>query len=87
MMTEDSELLDEVVVVGYGTMKKSDLTGSVTSIKSEELMKTNPVSINQSLQGRIAGVQVNQNDGARELVLVSKFVELIHFQPLQNRFM
>ena len=63
-MREDSELLDEVVVVGYGTMKKSDLTGSVTSIKSDELMKSNPVSINQSLQGRIAGVQVNQNDGA-----------------------
>ena len=36
--------------------------GSVTSIKSDELMKTNPISINQSLQGRIAGVQVNQND-------------------------
>lgn len=63
-MKEDTELLDEVVVVGYGTMKKSDLTGSVTSIKSDELMKTNPISINQSLQGRIAGVQVNQNDGA-----------------------
>lgn len=63
-MAEDTELLDEVVVVGYGTMKKSDLTGSVTSIKSDELMKTNPISINQSLQGRIAGVQVNQNDGA-----------------------
>ena len=45
-------------------MKKSDLTGSVTSIKSEDLMKTNPISINQGLQGRIAGVQVNQNDGA-----------------------
>lgn len=63
-MAEDTELLDEVVVVGYGTMKKSDLTGSVTSIKSDELMKTNPISIKQSLQGRIAGVQVNQNDGA-----------------------
>ena len=63
-MAEDTELLDEVVVVGYGTVKKSDLTGSVTSIKSDELMKTNPISINQSLQGRIAGVQVNQNDGA-----------------------
>lgn len=63
------------------------MTGSVTSIKSEELMKTNPVSINQSLQGRIAGVQVNQMMVLRELVLVSKFVELIHFQPLQNRFM
>lgn len=50
-------------------------------------MKTNPVSINQSLQGRIAGVQVNQMMVLRELVLVSKFVELIHFQPLQNRFM
>lgn len=63
-MKEDTELLDEVVVVGYGTMKKSDLTGSVTSIKSEELMKSNPTSLNQGLQGRIAGVQVNQNDGA-----------------------
>lgn len=63
-MKEDTELLDEVVVVGYGTMKKSDLTGSVASIKSEDLMKTNPISINQGLQGRIAGVQVNQNDGA-----------------------
>ena len=63
-MKEDTELLDEVVVIGYGSMKKSDLTGSVTSIKSEDLMKTNPISINQGLQGRIAGVQVNQNDGA-----------------------
>ena len=63
-MSEDSEMVDEVVVVGYGTMKKSDLTGSVASLKSEDLMKTNPTSINQGLQGRIAGVQVNQNDGA-----------------------
>ena len=54
-MKEDTELLDEVVVIGYGSMKKSDLTGSVTSIKSEDLMKTNPISINQGLQGRIAG--------------------------------
>ena len=38
-MKEDTELLDEVVVIGYGSMKKSDLTGSVTSIKSEDLMK------------------------------------------------
>lgn len=50
-MKEDTELLDEVVVIGYGSMKKSDLTGSVTSIKSEDLMKTNPISINQGLQG------------------------------------
>ncbi len=64
VMKEDAELLDEVVVVGYGTMKKSDLTGAVTGIKSEDLMKANPISLNQGLQGRIAGVQVSQNDGA-----------------------
>lgn len=60
----DTELLDEVVVIGYGTMKKSDLTGAVSSIKSEDLLKANPTSLNQGIQGRIAGVQVNQNDGA-----------------------
>jgi len=56
--------LDEVVAIGYGTVKKRDLTGSVSSVRSEELLKTNPSSINQALQGKIAGVQVSQADGA-----------------------
>ncbi|HOS45826.1 MAG TPA: TonB-dependent receptor [Paludibacter sp.] len=64
VLKETSLDLEEVVVIGYGTAKKSDLTGSITSIKSDELMKTNPVSINQALQGKISGVQVNQSDGA-----------------------
>lgn len=57
--------LDEVIVVGYGSMKKSDLSGSVVQIKSEELLKGNPAnSINQAMQGKMAGVIVTQNDGA-----------------------
>lgn len=56
--------LDEVVAIGYGSVKKRDLTGSVASVRSEELLKTSPASINQALQGKIAGVQVSQADGA-----------------------
>ncbi len=63
-LEETSQGLDEVVVVGYGSVKKRDLTGSVASVKSDDLLKTNPASINQALQGKIAGVQVNQSDGA-----------------------
>lgn len=61
----DSKALDEVVVVGYGTMKKSDLSGAVAQVKSDELLKGNPAnSINQAMQGKLAGVVVSQNDGA-----------------------
>jgi TonB-linked SusC/RagA family outer membrane protein len=63
-MQEEVTTLGEVVAIGYGSVKKRDLTGSVASIKGDELMKTNPVSINQALQGKIAGVQVMQADGA-----------------------
>jgi TonB-linked SusC/RagA family outer membrane protein len=56
--------LNEVVVIGYGTVKKSDLTGAVGTLNVSDIAKTNPVSINQALQGRIAGVNVMQTDGA-----------------------
>jgi TonB-linked SusC/RagA family outer membrane protein len=62
-LREDTKTLDEVVVVGYGTMKKSDLTGAVSSIKSDAILKSVPTSIDQVLQGRAAGVQVSQNSG------------------------
>ena len=63
-LSEDSKSLDEVVVIGYGTMRKKDLSGAVASIKSEDLMIGNPTSFSQALQGKLAGVQVNSNDGA-----------------------
>lgn len=64
VMKEDSEILDELVVVGYGTMKRSDLTGAVSSVSTEAIGKTVSTSIDQVLQGRVAGVQVQQNSGA-----------------------
>nr|WP_319397533.1 TonB-dependent receptor [uncultured Carboxylicivirga sp.] len=64
-MKPESLGLDEVVVVGYGQMKKSDLSGSVVQVKADDLTQGNPsMSINQAMQGRVAGVQVNQNDGS-----------------------
>lgn len=58
------EQLEEVVVIGYGTVKKSDLTGSVSSVKSDELKAVPTTSFDQALQGRAAGVQVMQTSGA-----------------------
>ena len=59
-----SELLDEIVVIGYGTVRKSDLTGAVSSIKSEEINKITSINPEQSLQGKVTGVQVSSNSGA-----------------------
>lgn len=62
-LKEDSELLDEVVVVGYGTMKRSDITGSAVSVSQEDMKKSVITSVDQALQGRAAGVAVTQNSG------------------------
>lgn len=58
------QLLDEVVVVGYGTQKKSDLTGSVATVSAEDIAKVPTSRVDQALQGRAAGVQVTQTSGA-----------------------
>jgi len=63
VLESDSKMLDEVVAIGYGTMKKSDLTGSVASIKADALKKTPAAGLDQALQGRAAGVTVNANSG------------------------
>lgn len=63
-LKDDTEVLDEVVVVGYGTMKKRDLSGAVSQIKSDDLMKGNPTDLSQGLAGKVAGVQINAADGA-----------------------
>lgn len=62
-MVESIQRLDEVVVIGYGQMKRSDLTGSVVSVSSEAIQRSVPTSIDQVLQGRAAGVHVLQNSG------------------------
>ncbi|MBN1990867.1 MAG: TonB-dependent receptor [Bacteroidales bacterium] len=63
VMQSDSQELDEVVVVGYGVVKKSELTGSVASVKPEELTGKPVASVAQALQGKVAGVQVVSTSG------------------------
>lgn len=63
LMESDTQMLDEVVAIGYGTMKKSDLTGSVASVSAQDLQKTPASGLDQALQGRAAGVTVNANSG------------------------
>lgn len=60
----DQKTLDEVVVVGYGTMKKSDLTGAIASVKGEQINEFPSANVMQALSGRASGVQVKQNTGA-----------------------
>ena len=62
-LEEDETLLNEVVVVGYGTMRKSDLTGAVTQVDNKAFEKSVSTSIDQVLQGRAAGVQIQANTG------------------------
>ncbi|MCP9198482.1 TonB-dependent receptor [Gramella sp. GC03-9] len=57
-LQEDSSQLEEVVVVGYGTQKKRDLTGSIATVDAEEIEKTPTANVMQSLQGKVSGVQI-----------------------------
>ena len=63
-LAEDVMLIDEVVVVGYGTVRKSDLTGSVGKVTTEELTQLSTTDIGQAIAGRVAGVDVTSNSGA-----------------------
>lgn len=63
VMKADNQLLNEVVVVGYSVVQRKDLTGSVASVKSDELMKVPTTDATQALSGRLAGVQIVQTDG------------------------
>ncbi len=64
ILKEDITNIDEVVVVGYGTMKKSDLTGAVVNLSGDKLKESIVTNIDQMLQGRVSGVQVQANSGA-----------------------
>ena len=61
-LSEDTQALDEVVVVGYGTQKKSNVIGSVTSVEVEEATNVPTTNVSEMLRGRAAGVQVNLGD-------------------------
>jgi len=63
-LTEGAKTLDEVVVIGYGSQKKGDVNGSVSSVKARDIENLKQVSVDQMLQGKAAGVTVTNNSGA-----------------------
>lgn len=64
VLEEDTEMLEETVVIGYGVQKKSDLTGAVASVKDSDMSNRSAVSPVQALQGKAAGVQIVNASGA-----------------------
>ena len=64
ILKDDTELLDEVVVIGYGSVKKDDLNGSVVAIKAEEMNKGAVTSPQELIMGKVPGLSVSQGDGA-----------------------
>jgi len=75
-MSEDTEVIEEVVVVGYGTQRKSDLTGSVASVKADDMNKIPTSSVAEMLRGQAAGVMVTQSSarpgGTSDIVIRGK---------------
>ena len=63
-LTADQKALDEVVVVGYGTQKKKDLTGAIGSVPIKDLENVPITRVDQMIQGRVSGVQVTQTNAA-----------------------
>lgn len=62
-LKESEKSLDEVVVIGYGSVKRKDVTGSISSVTGKDLIKTQPATFDQALQGKVAGVMVQQVSG------------------------
>jgi len=62
-LERDIKMLEEMVVIGYGTVRKSDLTGAVGSVKAEEILKITSPNPEQGLQGKVAGVQITSTSG------------------------
>ncbi len=69
-LSDDSQALEEVVVIGYGTTKKKDLTGSVSSVGGETLAKVPVASAAEALTGRLAGVQITTTDGSPDAEMI-----------------
>lgn len=63
MLLENIKQIDDVVIIGYGSQKKETLTGSVSNIKTDEILKTKAPSLAQAIQGKVAGLRIRQNNG------------------------
>ena len=71
-MEDDAQALEEVVVIGYGTAKKKDLTGAVSTVKGAELAKVPVTNVAEALTGKLAGVQITTTDGSPDAEMIIK---------------
>ena len=69
-MEEDTEVLDEVVVVGYGAQKNESVVGAISQVSSKELLKSPAANISQAIAGKISGVITSQTSGAPGAVVL-----------------
>lgn len=74
-LSEDTEMMDEVVVVGYGTMRKSDVTGSIASTRGSDILKTQSFSALDGLKGKASGVNIFPTQVSR--VQVSVYLSVV----------
>lgn len=84
-LKEDTQALDEVVVIGYGTARKSDLTGSLSSVSSDSYEHQNVTRIDEALQGRAAGLQISNTVGALVVMYVSvSVVQILYWEIIAS---
>jgi TonB-dependent starch-binding outer membrane protein SusC len=83
-LSEEAKALDEIVVIGYGTQKKSDLTGSITVVKTEEVAKAASNDVTKALQGKVAGLSIQSGGepGATPLVKLRGISSFNNTTPL-----
>ena len=83
-LTQEAKKLDEIVVIGYGTQKKSDLTGSITVVKTEEVTKAASNDVTKALQGKVAGLSVQSGGepGATPIVKLRGISSFNNTTPL-----
>lgn len=72
VLEDDAQALDEVVVIGYGTAKKKDLTGAVSTVKGSDLAKVPVTNAAEALTGKLAGVQITTTDGSPDAEMIIK---------------
>ncbi len=83
-MVPDNELLDELIVIGYGTQKKSDLTGAISVVETEDMAKTATNDVGKALQGRVSGVsvQTSGDPGAAPKIKIRGITSFTNNDPL-----
>ena len=85
VMMPDTEILDEVTVVAYGTKRKQDLVGSISSVKNEIISNSQATSVSNALEGAVAGLQVVSSSGQPGRMPTSYCAVSVLFRPATMR--